>query len=52
VPNRDGVIKLLMPTSSIHLEYTIVTMSVNVANQLRAYSPCQIHSHKWWHKVF
>ena len=41
-----------MPTSPIHLEYTMKMRGVDVNDQLRASYTTFTRSKKWWHRIF
>jgi len=52
VPRRVGQHVYQIPTSPVHLEYTMYMQGVDVADQLRGSYSCQVRSHKWWHHLF
>jgi hypothetical protein len=52
VPQRNGTVREMVPTSSMLLEYTTFMRSVDVADQIRASYSSQSRSYKWWHRIF
>ena len=51
-PQRNGVVREMVPTSPILLEYTTFMKGVDVTDQIRASYSNQSRSHKWWHRIF